>query len=119
MSQMDHIFEALAHPIRRDILNILKKEGELSSGDLSARFDLAKPSLSHHFKTLLYAGLIDRERRGRQIFYRIQMSVLEEAAQLAFQLFGSDGGDMTDEAKTAERRAQKTGASKNTLMKSE
>ena len=87
MSQMDQIFEALAHPIRRELLDILKKEGELAAGDLSARFDLAKPSLSHHFKTLLHAGLIDRERRGRQIFYRIQMSVLEEAAQLAFRLF--------------------------------
>ena len=87
MTQMDQIFEALAHPVRREILDVLKREGELASGELSGRFDLAKPSLSHHFKTLLHAGLIDRERRGRQIFYRIQMSVFEEAAQLAFRLF--------------------------------
>ena len=87
MSSLDNLFEALAHPIRRDILDILKKEGELPAGSLGERFNLAKPSLSHHLKTLLHAGLIDRERRGRQLFYRIQISALEEAAQVAFRLF--------------------------------
>ncbi len=95
MTGLDSLFEALAHPIRRKILDILKKEGELSAGALGERFDLAKASFSHHLKTLLHAGLIDRERRGRQLFYRIQISAFEEAAQVAFRLFGIDHKDKT------------------------
>lgn len=93
MGLVDHIFEALASPIRREILDILKREGELNAGDLNDRFDIAKPSLSHHLKTLMHAGLIDRERRGRELYYRIQMSALEEAAQLAMNLFAVNRGD--------------------------
>jgi DNA-binding transcriptional ArsR family regulator len=83
---IDQVFEALAHPARRRILDVLKREGELSAGALSERFDLTKPTMSHHLTTLLVAGLVERERRGRFLYYRINLSVFEEALEIAMKL---------------------------------
>lgn len=81
------VFEALAHPDRRRILRLLKAEGELPAGEIAARFEFTKPTLSHHLKQLTGAGLLDRERRGQFVFYRINQSVFEEILQVMFDLF--------------------------------
>ena len=51
----------------------------MSAGDLSDHFPVSKPAMSAHFAVLQEAGLIDAERSGRTITYRLVMSVLEEA----------------------------------------
>ena len=68
---MDKVFEALASTPRRKILAYLS-ETELSAGDIAARFDMTKPSLSKHLRILESAGLIVGERRGQFVFYRLQ-----------------------------------------------
>ena len=88
---MDAVFEALAHPMRRRIVDVLKRDGELPAGDLSSRFELPKPTMSHHLGVLLAAGLIDRERRGRNLYYRINQSVIEEALGVVLELLSFDG----------------------------
>lgn len=68
---MEKIFEALASTPRRKILAYLS-EAELSAGEIAARFDMTKPSLSKHLRILETAGLITGEKRGQFIFYRLQ-----------------------------------------------
>jgi ArsR family transcriptional regulator, arsenate/arsenite/antimonite-responsive transcriptional repressor len=68
---MDKIFEALASTPRRKILAYLS-EAELSAGDIAARFEMTKPSLSKHLKILENAGLIVSDKRGQFVFYKIQ-----------------------------------------------
>jgi ArsR family transcriptional regulator, arsenate/arsenite/antimonite-responsive transcriptional repressor len=68
---MEKIFEALASTPRRKILAYLS-ETELSAGDIATRFDMAKPSLSKHLKILEHAGLIQSEKRGQFVFYKLQ-----------------------------------------------
>jgi DNA-binding transcriptional ArsR family regulator len=75
---MSDVFDALAHPVRRAILKLLRN-GPKSAGDLAAEFDLAKPTLSGHFTVLKTAGLITSERKGTTILYRLNMTVLDEA----------------------------------------
>lgn len=75
---MSDVFNALAHPVRRTILKLLRN-GPKSAGDLAAEFDLAKPTLSGHFTVLKTAGLITSERKGTTILYRLNMTVLDEA----------------------------------------
>jgi DNA-binding transcriptional ArsR family regulator len=87
---VDGVFEALAHPMRRRIVDVLKREGELAAGDLSDRFSLPKPTMSHHLGVLVAAGLIDRERRGRNLYYRINQSVIEEALGVVLELLSFD-----------------------------
>ncbi|HEX4304238.1 MAG TPA: autorepressor SdpR family transcription factor [Rhizomicrobium sp.] len=85
---MSDVFDALAHPVRRKILKLLRK-GALSAGDLADKFDLAKPTLSGHFAVLKAADLVTTERQGTTILYRLNMSVLEEAAAAVLDLAGA------------------------------
>jgi DNA-binding transcriptional ArsR family regulator len=84
---MSDVFDALAHPVRREILKLLR-EGAMSAGDIAAHFDLAKPTLSGHFAILKTAGLVTAERRGTTILYRLNMSVMEEAMAALLGLMG-------------------------------
>ena len=68
---MDQIFAALASTPRRKILAYLS-ETELSAGDIAARFEMTKPSLSKHLRILESAGLIISDKRGQFVFYRLQ-----------------------------------------------
>jgi ArsR family transcriptional regulator, arsenate/arsenite/antimonite-responsive transcriptional repressor len=67
---MERIFEALASAPRRKILAYLS-EAELTAGEIAARFDMTKPSLSKHLRILENAGLIAGEKRGQYVLYRL------------------------------------------------
>ncbi|MBD9495898.1 winged helix-turn-helix transcriptional regulator [Ensifer sp. ENS02] len=75
---MNRVFEALSHPVRRQILTLLKA-GPMSAGELAEHFDLTKPTLSVHFNKLREAELVAVERRGTSLIYHLNMSILEEA----------------------------------------
>jgi ArsR family transcriptional regulator, arsenate/arsenite/antimonite-responsive transcriptional repressor len=74
---MNLLFEALAHPTRREILELLKK-GSMSAGEITRHFEVSKPTLSGHFAKLKDAGLIHADRNGASIIYSLNLSVLEE-----------------------------------------
>jgi DNA-binding transcriptional ArsR family regulator len=57
----------------------LLRDGAKTAGELSDRFPVSKPTMSAHFAVLQEAGLIEAEKNGRIILYRLKMSVLEEA----------------------------------------
>jgi DNA-binding transcriptional ArsR family regulator len=64
------IFAALAHPTRRQILQDLK-DGELTAGDIAARFTSSGPTISRHLGILRQAGLISERRDANRIFYSL------------------------------------------------
>ncbi len=72
------VFEALSHPVRREILQLLK-QGPMSAGALAGHFELSKPTLSVHFAKLKDADLVAVERRGTSLIYHLNMSILEDA----------------------------------------
>ena len=74
---LQQTLRALADPIRRDILNMLKS-GRLSAGEISDCFDVTAASISRHLSVLKEADLIRDTREGKYIFYEINTSVLEE-----------------------------------------
>jgi ArsR family transcriptional regulator, arsenate/arsenite/antimonite-responsive transcriptional repressor len=84
---MSDVFDALAHPVRRGILKLLRKR-PMSAGDLAGRFDLAKPTLSGHFAVLKAADLVATQRIGTTIMYSLNMSVLEEATAAIMDIAG-------------------------------
>jgi len=71
------VFKALADPTRREILRLLGK-GEMTAGRLADRFDMTKPSMSHHFAVLKEADLVSTRREGQQIFYALNATVMQE-----------------------------------------
>lgn len=74
---LQQTLRALADPIRREILNLLK-DGKLSAGDISSRFPVTAASISRHLSVLKEADLIRDERDGKYIYYELNASVLEE-----------------------------------------
>ena len=72
------VFAALSNPVRRDILALLR-DGDRTAGEIAAHFQLTKPTLSGHFSVLKDAGLVLTERRGTQILYSLNLSLLEGA----------------------------------------
>lgn len=75
---MRDAFQALAHPVRREILRMLRKR-PMNAGELADAFDLSKPTMSGHFAVLKAADLISAQRKGTVITYRLNVSVVEEA----------------------------------------
>lgn len=74
---LQQTLKALADPIRREILNLLKR-GRLSAGDISGHFAVTDASISRHLSVLKEADLIRDTREGKYIFYELNVSVLEE-----------------------------------------
>jgi DNA-binding transcriptional ArsR family regulator len=75
---MTSVFKALSDPTRRAILEHLH-QGPMGAGELAGLFDVSKPTMSAHFAVLVQAGLIEPEKQGRTITYRLRLSVLEDA----------------------------------------
>lgn len=74
---LQHTLKALADPIRRDILNMLKS-GRMSAGEITEHFPVTAASISRHLSVLKDADLIRNTREGKFIFYELNVSVLEE-----------------------------------------
>ena len=83
----DEAFKALADPTRREILALLRR-GEMTAGALAERFDMTKPSMSHHFTVLKEADLITSRREGQQIWYGLNTTVVEDLMDWDLDLIG-------------------------------
>lgn len=68
---------ALADPIRREILELLKS-GPMAAGDIAAKFNVTGAAVSRHLSVLKEADLIRDTREGKFIYYDLNASVLEE-----------------------------------------
>ena len=74
---LQNTLRALADPIRREILNLLKS-GRLSAGEICEHFDVTSAAISRHLSVLKDADLIRDTREGKFIYYDLNASVLEE-----------------------------------------
>lgn len=82
---MNEVFKALSHPVRRRIIAMLR-DGPKASGDIAARFDMAWPTVTGHLNALKDAGLVETERDGASIVYRLNISAAEEAVAFLMEL---------------------------------
>lgn len=89
---LQHTLKALSDPIRREILNLLKR-GRLSAGEISGHFSVTDASISRHLSVLKEADLIRDTREGKFIFYELNTSVLEEIMLWVRDLKGEDSND--------------------------
>lgn len=89
---MQNTLRALADPIRREILNLLKT-GRLSAGEICDHFDVTAAAISRHLSVLKEADLIRDTREGKFIYYDLNASVLEEIMLWITDLKGENGHD--------------------------
>jgi ArsR family transcriptional regulator len=76
------MFKALGDPVRLRLLSLIASHpgGEACVCDLTPRFELTGPTISHHLRVLREAGLIDCERRGTWVYYWLRPGVLDRLA---------------------------------------
>ena len=91
---LQQTLKALSDPIRREILNLLKK-GRMPAGEITAHFSVSAPAISRHLSALKEADLIRDTREGKFIFYEINTSVLEETMLWLADLKGDCSDDQT------------------------
>ncbi|AHH98969.1 ArsR family transcriptional regulator [Kutzneria viridogrisea] len=77
--ELARVFKALADPVRLRLLSLIASHagGEACVCDLTDAFDLTGPTISHHLKVLREAGIIDGERRGTWVYYRVLPTALQ------------------------------------------
>ena len=91
---LQQTLKALSDPIRREILNLLKK-GRMPAGEITAHFSVSAPAISRHLSVLKEADLIRDTWEGKFIFYEINTSVLEETMLWLADLKGDCSDDQT------------------------
>ena len=74
---MNELFKALNDETRRKIVELLK-DGELNAGEIADKFNISKPSISHHLDILRRADLITSEKKGQFVKYALNTSILED-----------------------------------------
>jgi ArsR family transcriptional regulator len=77
-------FKAMGDPIRLRLLSLIASHpgGEACVCDISGTFELSQPTISHHLKTLRSAGLIEHERRGSWVYYRVIPAALQQLSAI-------------------------------------
>ena len=89
---IQNTLKALSDPIRREILNLLKK-GRMSAGEICEHFEVTDASISRHLSVLKEADLVRDTREGKFVIYELNASVLEEILLWVRDLKGEDLND--------------------------
>ena len=85
---MNTVFKALNDPIRRQILEILKAQ-DMTAGDIADKFEVGKPTISHHLDLLRQANLVSSVKDGQFMLYSINTTVLDEVLKWVLDLKSS------------------------------
>jgi ArsR family transcriptional regulator, arsenate/arsenite/antimonite-responsive transcriptional repressor len=82
--QIAPLLKALADPVRLRLMSLVASHpgGEACVCDLNDAFDLSQPTISHHLKVLHESGLLDRDKRGVWVYYRVRPAALASIAAL-------------------------------------
>ncbi|KRM73792.1 autorepressor SdpR family transcription factor [Secundilactobacillus collinoides] len=82
---MSQTLKAIADPVRRQILELLR-EKSYSAGDIASKFDLSQATVSYHLKLLKKADLIRERKEKNYIYYELNATVFEEVLTWIYSL---------------------------------
>ena len=100
---MDAALKAIAEPRRREILRLVGG-GELTAGQIAARFEITRPAVSQHLRVLKDAGLLDERREGTRRLYRARPEGLAELRGFLEGLWGESLQRLKFEAEREQRK---------------
>ena len=92
MTAKNGAFRALADPTRRRILELLARR-DLTAGEIAEEFPIAFASVSRHLSLLKEAGLVDAEREGQYIRYRLNTTVYQEVIRYLMKVLRKGAAD--------------------------
>jgi ArsR family transcriptional regulator, cadmium/lead-responsive transcriptional repressor len=77
----DELWSAIADPSRRQVLDLLVANGEVSASWLAGRVPFSRQAVSKHLVVLERAGLVNRRRQGKEVLFKVQAGRLDQAAK--------------------------------------
>lgn len=103
------LFFALAEPTRRDIIEMLAGNGELSATQIYHKFRVSPPAISQHLKVLREAKLVHMEKRAQQRIYQLNPDAMLELEAWAKQIteLWNERFDALDRVLKSEKRKKK------------
>ena len=75
--QLAGVLKALSDPVRLRLINLISRSGEVCACDLPAILERSQPTISHHLKVLVEAGLVEREQRGKWAWFQLRPEQFE------------------------------------------
>ena len=94
----EDFFHALASPYRRERIKLLKWKN-MNAGEIAEHFDISQPSISRHLDVLKHAEIVTSERKGNQIIYSLNLSVMQEMYIKLSELLSFGGDEKVNETK--------------------
>ncbi|MBE9374815.1 helix-turn-helix transcriptional regulator [Saccharopolyspora sp. HNM0983] len=93
-ADLARVFKAIGEPVRVRLVSLIASHagGEACVCDLTGAFELSGPTISHHLKVLREAGVIEGERRGTWIYYRVRSATLHALSSV---LLPAESGAVT------------------------
>ncbi len=82
----DELWEAIADPSRRRVLDLLVRRGEASASWLAGQVPFSRQAVSKHLVVLEQVGLINRRKQGREVLYRVDAGRLDHATRAMAEL---------------------------------
>lgn len=76
------LFKALGDPVRLRLMSMIVSRSEVCVCDLTGAFDVSGPTISHHLRVLREAGLVESERRGTWVYYRVRPEAVRQLGAL-------------------------------------
>ncbi|WP_151479908.1 metalloregulator ArsR/SmtB family transcription factor [Streptomyces albicerus] len=111
---MDEVASAIADPVRRDILLMLRGT-TLTAGEIAHRFTISRPAISRHLRVLRECGLVRDELAGRRRMYRLDAAALTELAEwIALIRAPADWDHRLDALETEVRRTRRERSTRRT-----
>jgi len=89
---MDKVFKALSDKTRRMILHHLR-EKDLTAGEIAERFEISKPSISHHLDALKNAQLVLSEKQGQHVIYSLNTTVFQDVMGWLLEFKGGNSDE--------------------------
>jgi DNA-binding transcriptional ArsR family regulator len=99
----DSVFDAVADPTRRAILDLLRGR-ELSAGDIASRFPVSRPAISRHLRILREAGLLRESREAQSRRYTLNPAPLDRVERWLHRYRGSRAGRRHELRRSAKGR---------------
>lgn len=84
-TQYGEVFAALGEPERQRLVLAFDADEELNAGELAAVSNLTRPAVSFHLKVLSQSGVLLREKRGREVFFKLNLELLDETFSRCMQ----------------------------------
>ena len=86
---IQRVMKAISDSKRRAILSLLKAKS-LSAGEIASNFDISTAAISRHFSVLQDAQLVETKRKGKNIIYSLNISLVEEMLIFINSIFSKD-----------------------------